>query len=822
PLTIYQAIQLASAKQLIPETMDELSIHYLGPERELYQLAVFGELHALLPGVQLHIDSFGSDTTADKPSAITNYHDRYEELTKEFLPDIAPGISAYRSWSPTIVCLISLGADKRIEIPAISPITVKMLVILQQTDRTRGTIEVACGWLRLYIGDLSVFVVFWWFIFVYVILDPKCDHLIACLTYFYKKKGILCGDDPKKKGGASGSNTELTLFLHANDTNGTPLIIFKLTGNDNYKIWAAAVHLALHAKNKFLMGLDDTYNVVRSQILTTGLDVKYAFSTLSRFESHKNILVHTSSASPSPSAFVSNNRPNAWTNNRNNQNRGFKKGNSGGTSVSNNASSSVVKSDQSAGPPSPFTTDQINRIMALISLNSDSGELQSCAADVKFYETVIPFKNETMKKDLIFEENGINSLNFFDDVCDQAVDYSNEPYDDKRDNEKGDSDGILKSPDYAEVSTDTSSTATNGLGSTGASPKGSDATLFNEEYEFKGEDFIESNQLFNSELTSNPESSVLRRSSRQHKMLAKFDNYVLIIDAKYNINSVIKFPRGKDIGSKWIFKMKYKSSWDVERFKAILVAQGFRQKEGIDYEETFSPIVKIVTVVRKYCMQLLSEYGMLACKPAKAPIPDESKKRKDKEITETGHVLNNITCYQKIVGKLIYLTMTRPYIAYVVHCLSQLLHAPCQSHLKLAFHVLRYLKCSPETGISFKPDSNLNLSAYKSKKQSILAKSSAEAEYRAMNSVTCEVMWILKIFKDLNVNVDLHVSVSCDRSSAIQIAANLVFHERTKHFEIGLYFLRKKVFAGLIEICKITSEEIVADLFTKGLSIKDH
>ncbi|GKE11263.1 hypothetical protein Tco_1414814, partial [Tanacetum coccineum] len=109
------------------------------PERELHQLAVFGELHALLPGVQLHIDfvgpsvlydscksgkgEFGSDITADKPSAITirlhsgYYHDRYEELTKEFVPDliIAPnaGIAAYRSWSPTIELITE------IEIPAI-------------------------------------------------------------------------------------------------------------------------------------------------------------------------------------------------------------------------------------------------------------------------------------------------------------------------------------------------------------------------------------------------------------------------------------------------------------------------------------------------------------------------------------------------------------------------------------------------------------------------------------------------------------------------------------------------------------------------------
>nr|GEV99159.1 ribonuclease H-like domain-containing protein [Tanacetum cinerariifolium] len=220
-------------------------------------------------------------------------------------------------------------------------------------------------------------------------------------------------------------------------------------------------------------------------------------------------------------------------------------------------------------------------------------------------------------------------------------------------------------------------------------------------------------------------------------------------------------------------------------------------------------------------MKLLSEHGILACKPAKALIPVQFKKKKDKEITKIDHALNNITCYQKI------------------------------SHFKFAFHVLRYLKGSPGTGISFKHESNLNLSAYvdydwakckvtkksvtgyvvymgsnlesrKSRKQSVLAKSSAEAEHRAMNSVTCEVMWILKILKNLNVNVDLLVSVSCGSSFVIQIAANPVFHERTKHFEIELYFLRKKVSACLIKTCKIKSEENVTDLFTKRLSIKDH
>ncbi|GJT06568.1 putative RNA-directed DNA polymerase, partial [Tanacetum coccineum] len=210
-----------------------------------------------------------------------------------------------------------------------------------------------------------------------------------------------------------------------------------------------------------------------------------------------------------------------------------------------------------------------------------------------------------------------------------------------------------------------------------------------------------------------------------------------------------------------------------------------------------------------------------------------------------------INNYQKLVGKLIYLTHTRPDISYVVHVLSQFMHAPLQSHLKLAFRVLRYLKTAPGKGISFNKGSDLNLRVYvdsdwakckvtrksvtgyvvfmgeslvswKSKKQSMLSKSSAEAEYRAMNSVTCEVMWILKILAELKVNTSLPVPLHCDNSSAIQIAANPVFHERTKHFEIELFFLREKVANGIVKTVKIKSADNSADIFTKGLSVVDH
>ncbi|GKG06067.1 hypothetical protein Tco_0326153, partial [Tanacetum coccineum] len=138
---------------------------------------------------------------------------------------------------------------------------------------------------------------------------------------------------------------------------------------------------------------------------------------------------------------------------------------------------------------------------------------------------------------------------------------SDEPYNDKRDNRKGDNDGITSSPDYADISTHTPPIGTNhpeevvtqspsrlgdgnsdGLGSSGASPKGDYATLYDDDdYESEGEDFVEFNQLFEHDHVNIPETSVLRRSSRQHRMPAKFDNYVLDKKVKYDISYVVNF-----------------------------------------------------------------------------------------------------------------------------------------------------------------------------------------------------------------------------------------------------------------------------------------
>ncbi|GJS02576.1 ribonuclease H-like domain-containing protein [Tanacetum coccineum] len=101
---------------------------------------------------------------------------------------------------------------------------------------------------------------------------------------------------------------------------------------------------------------------------------------------------------------------------------------------------------------------------------------------------------------------------------------------------------------------------------------------------------------------------------------------------------------------------------------------------------------------RKYCLELIDEFGLLVGKPSYIPMqPNISL---TSEPSETGPSLENVFEYQKLIGKLIYLTTTRPDIAYTVSCLSQFIHSPLKSHLKTALKVIRYLKGSPDKGIN--------------------------------------------------------------------------------------------------------------------------
>ena len=244
---------------------------------------------------------------------------------------------------------------------------------------------------------------------------------------------------------------------------------------------------------------------------------------------------------------------------------------------------------------------------------------------------------------------------------------------------------------------------------------------------------------------------------------------------------------------------------------------------------------------RKYCLDLLKDSGMLGCKPATTPMDSTLRLHND-----ASGLLDDPLPYRRLVGHLVYLTNTRPDIAFATQQLSQFLSKPTKAHHAAALHVLRYLKGCPGKGLFFPRSCNTQLTSFsdadwatcvdsrcsvtgycffignylvswKTKKQPTVSRSSSEAEYRALASATCELQWITYLLRDLQVPHSQLSILYCDNTSALHIAANPVFHERTKHLDIDYHLVREKSQEGLMLLLPVPSSNQLADIFTKAL-----
>ena len=106
---------------------------------------------------------------------------------------------------------------------------------------------------------------------------------------------------------------------------------------------------------------------------------------------------------------------------------------------------------------------------------------------------------------------------------------------------------------------------------------------------------------------------------------------------------------------------------------------------------------------------------------------------------------------------------------------------------------------------------------WSSKKQPTFALSSTEAEYRGASMATCEVAWLHKLLYDMHQPTDGPVVIYCDNMSSIHLANNPIYHARTKHIEVHYHYVREKVLLGLIDLVYVSTEDQVADIFTKAL-----
>lgn len=249
---------------------------------------------------------------------------------------------------------------------------------------------------------------------------------------------------------------------------------------------------------------------------------------------------------------------------------------------------------------------------------------------------------------------------------------------------------------------------------------------------------------------------------------------------------------------------------------------------------------------RKYTTDILTEFGMIHSKPLNLPM-----NIKLKLTAELGEPLPDPSSYQRLVGKLIYLTITRPDIAFSVQILTQYMQHPTSVHMQNAKRVLRYLSGTISQGVLLASASAAHLTAYcdsdwagcvatrkstsgyciflgespiswKTKKQTVVARSSAEAEYRAMALTACEVTWLSTLLKDLGLKNLPPAILKCDNQAALSIAANPVMHERTKHIDIDCHFVRDQLKKGTIVTQHVSSADQVADIMTKILPVKLH
>lgn len=275
-------------------------------------------------------------------------------------------------------------------------------------------------------------------------------------------------------------------------------------------------------------------------------------------------------------------------------------------------------------------------------------------------------------------------------------------------------------------------------------------------------------------------------------------------------------------------KLKIK---DLGRLKYFLGLEVARSSNGIHVCQ------------KQYVVDMLMAWGFADCKPMRTPMTENLQLSE----TTASTPLDDPTSYRQIIGKLLYLTNTRPDICYSVHKLSQFLVKPMITHNKAVHRILRYVKSNPGLGLFFSADTLLRLSAFsdadwggcpdtrrsttgycvflgnslvswKSKKQATVSRSSSEAEYRALASVSCEIQWISYLLRDLRVSHSFPASVYCDNKSAIYIAENPVFHERTKHIELDCHLVRERLANGLLKLFHVPAERQAADIFTKPLS----
>ncbi|XP_031116520.1 uncharacterized protein LOC116020179 [Ipomoea triloba] len=244
---------------------------------------------------------------------------------------------------------------------------------------------------------------------------------------------------------------------------------------------------------------------------------------------------------------------------------------------------------------------------------------------------------------------------------------------------------------------------------------------------------------------------------------------------------------------------------------------------------------------QRYMRDILKRAGMVDCKSFVTPVS------LTRDSTDDGVPYADPTQYRSLVGALQYLIVTRPDLSFVVNRLCQFMHAPSTVHWAMLKRVLRYVKGTLHYGLCVHKsdsveihafsDSNWagdpadrkstsgfavffggNLISWTCRKQRTVARSSTEAEYKALAYVSAEVTWLVSLLRELGLDSSEPPTLWCDNLGATYLCANPVFHARTKHVEIDYHFVRDKVAKKELQVHFISTKDQLVDMFTKPLA----
>ncbi|GJZ73429.1 retrovirus-related pol polyprotein from transposon TNT 1-94 [Tanacetum coccineum] len=258
---------------------------------------------------------------------------------------------------------------------------------------------------------------------------------------------------------------------------------------------------------------------------------------------------------------------------------------------------------------------------------------------------------------------------------------------------------------------------------------------------------------------------------------------------------------------KWIYKVKLDELGRILKNKACLVAHGYRQEEGIDFEESFALVARLDAIriflayaahmnmivyqmdisqsprgifinQSKYALESLKKYGMESSDPVDTPMVEKSKLDED--------------THGKAVDPTHYHGMAKP----------------TEKHLHAIKRIFKYLRGTVNRGLWYPKDSSIARTAY--------ADANHAAEYIALSGCCAEVLWMRSQLADYGLGFN-KIPMYCDNKSAIALCYNNVQYSRSKHIDIRFHFIKEQVENEVVELYFVNTEYQLANIFTKAL-----